>query len=247
MTKTDLSDAEIGELDDLLAAIPEPFEVPDVVALDGYLCGILCQPVLLAPAQWMPAAFDWNWGEAEAPVLTPETSGWHSAKHERLQTLTLRRFEALGCAFIGDGWFDPIVMQPLDDDDLPLRGRAGIEAALGPWAMGFEHAQNHFPQLLALSRAEVPDLLACVYRHLPAQSEEEQAYTQALDAEHPLASLDAAIEDLVGNVIELADLARAERVKVHTLRRDQPKVGRNEPCSCGSGKKFKLCHGRAET
>jgi preprotein translocase subunit SecA len=23
-----------------------------------------------------------------------------------------------------------------------------------------------------------------------------------------------------------------------------PRVGRNEPCPCGSGKKFKLCHGR---
>jgi preprotein translocase subunit SecA len=26
--------------------------------------------------------------------------------------------------------------------------------------------------------------------------------------------------------------------------RNQPKVGRNEPCPCGSGKKFKQCHGR---
>ena len=25
--------------------------------------------------------------------------------------------------------------------------------------------------------------------------------------------------------------------------RDQPKVGRNDPCWCGSGKKFKRCHG----
>lgn len=28
------------------------------------------------------------------------------------------------------------------------------------------------------------------------------------------------------------------------LRRDMPKVGRNDPCPCGSGKKYKLCHGR---
>ena len=25
--------------------------------------------------------------------------------------------------------------------------------------------------------------------------------------------------------------------------RDYPKIGRNEPCPCGSGKKFKKCHG----
>jgi len=27
------------------------------------------------------------------------------------------------------------------------------------------------------------------------------------------------------------------------FRRDTPKLGRNDPCHCGSGKKFKKCHG----
>ena len=30
-----------------------------------------------------------------------------------------------------------------------------------------------------------------------------------------------------------------------TVRRNQPKVGRNDPCPCGSGKKYKRCHGAA--
>src|SRR5437016_5392533 len=30
-----------------------------------------------------------------------------------------------------------------------------------------------------------------------------------------------------------------------TIRRDEPKVGRNDPCPCGSGKKYKKCHGAA--
>jgi preprotein translocase subunit SecA len=33
--------------------------------------------------------------------------------------------------------------------------------------------------------------------------------------------------------------------KVVTVRRDEPKVGRNDPCPCGSGKKYKKCHGAA--
>jgi preprotein translocase subunit SecA len=33
--------------------------------------------------------------------------------------------------------------------------------------------------------------------------------------------------------------------KVATVRRDEPKVGRNDPCPCGSGKKYKKCHGAA--
>ena len=32
---------------------------------------------------------------------------------------------------------------------------------------------------------------------------------------------------------------------VQTVRRDEPKVGRNDPCPCGSGKKYKKCHGAA--
>ena len=28
------------------------------------------------------------------------------------------------------------------------------------------------------------------------------------------------------------------------LQRQEDKIGRNAPCPCGSGKKFKLCHGR---
>ncbi len=35
------------------------------------------------------------------------------------------------------------------------------------------------------------------------------------------------------------------RVTVQPVRRDGPKIGRNDPCPCGSGQKFKKCHGAA--
>jgi preprotein translocase subunit SecA len=57
---------------------------------------------------------------------------------------------------------------------------------------------------------------------------------------------------------EMADLAesRAQQEQVantpvgqparpSTVRRVQPKVGRNDPCPCGSGKKYKRCCGAA--
>ena len=43
--------------------------------------------------------------------------------------------------------------------------------------------------------------------------------------------------------VEGAAPAGEEDGKVKTVVRDQPKVGRNEPCPCGSGKKYKKCHG----
>jgi preprotein translocase subunit SecA len=39
-------------------------------------------------------------------------------------------------------------------------------------------------------------------------------------------------------------MERASRPDGATVVRTQPKVGRNDPCPCGSGKKYKLCHGR---
>ena len=35
-----------------------------------------------------------------------------------------------------------------------------------------------------------------------------------------------------------------EQKSSHTVRRATPKVGRNDPCPCGSGKKYKFCCGR---
>ncbi|MCR5774640.1 MAG: SEC-C domain-containing protein [Lachnospiraceae bacterium] len=36
----------------------------------------------------------------------------------------------------------------------------------------------------------------------------------------------------------------ADQKKSHTFVREGRKIGRNEPCPCGSGKKYKNCHGR---
>jgi len=57
---------------------------------------------------------------------------------------------------------------------------------------------------------------------------------------------DATGAGFAGAAADEAAAMRAQGVenKVETIRREQPKVGRNEPCPCGSGKKFKQCHGK---
>ncbi|MEZ4470904.1 MAG: SEC-C metal-binding domain-containing protein [bacterium] len=37
-------------------------------------------------------------------------------------------------------------------------------------------------------------------------------------------------------------LAQPVSRQVGTVRRDRPKLGRNDPCWCGSGQKYKKCH-----
>jgi preprotein translocase subunit SecA len=43
-----------------------------------------------------------------------------------------------------------------------------------------------------------------------------------------------------------AGTADGDGAKAEPVRRDRPKVGRNDPCPCGSGKKYKKCHGKDE-
>ena len=236
----DLTDAEFEELDGLLAQTPEPFEPLDAVMLDGYLAGVIVLPVLLETEAWLPHVFDFD-GQ---PLPDDADPVWR----ERVTTLILRRHAALNRAIAEDGWFDPLILE-LDDfnpprSDEPAASLNPVSQALFPWVAGFQHAMESFPDLLELPDPAIDVALARLYRHLPAQSDEEREVVATLEKEHPLASLDVAIEDLIVIVADLEDLTRDRRYKVETVKREAPKVGRNDPCPCGSGKKFKQCHGK---
>ena len=56
----------------------------------------------------------------------------------------------------------------------------------------------------------------------------------------PLTDLGHALEELVACVLDIAQITRPNR----PVQRAAPKVGRNDPCPCGSGRKYKQCHGR---
>ncbi|MBL8880516.1 MAG: SEC-C domain-containing protein [Phycisphaerales bacterium] len=43
---------------------------------------------------------------------------------------------------------------------------------------------------------------------------------------------------------QAAAVAENQAPAAETIRRNMPRVGRNDPCPCGSGKKFKQCHGK---
>ena len=240
----DLTDEEFAELDDLLAATPEPLTPCDAVMLDGFLCGVLVQPVLLALATWLPHVFDFD-GELLPDDVDPP---WLA----RTTALILRRHAALNHAMVEDGWFNPLILEfddehplqpPADGGPDPMQGLSPISQSLMPWVAGFQHANICFPDLNEMPDDAVMAALARMYRHLPPETDEEREVVATLDREHPLATLEDAIEDLVVAVADLSDLTRDARYHVDAIRRDAPKVGRNDPCPCRSGKKFKQCHG----
>ncbi len=66
---------------------------------------------------------------------------------------------------------------------------------------------------------------------------EEQRRAQAEEAARRAQAQHAAAEN------QLADGEESEGSNQPVVR-DERKVGRNEPCPCGSGKKYKQCHGQ---
>jgi uncharacterized protein len=253
MSTTDLTDAEFAELDELLATTPAPLQALDASMLDGYLAGVLVQPRLIDSDEWLPNIFDYDGG-----VLPDDVD---AAWLARIRELVERRHAALNRAMVEDGWFDPVVLDldeqsgepepeaAADEDAESAQARetyasmSPLSRTLMPWVAGFQHACLCFPELSDMDDDAVMAALARLYRHLPAETDEEKEIVATLDREHPLKDLDDAIEELVVTVADLCDLTQEHRYAVETIRREGPKLGRNDPCHCGSGRKYKQCHG----
>ncbi len=93
-----------------------------------------------------------------------------------------------------------------------------------------------FENLLQIVRTEVTKLLMTVEVRSEQQIEEaEQHHPQVENVQYHHADYDEAL----GSASDGDEASKGKPVE-----RAMPKVGRNDPCPCGSGKKYKHCHGK---
>ena len=101
-----------------------------------------------------------------------------------------------------------------------------------------------FSDMLENVKREVVTLLARVR----IRSDEEVQALEAAERQQAQARLSQSQfqhQDAGGySADEEAAQVQAAQQGVAQRQRDEPKVGRNDPCPCGSGKKFKHCHGQ---
>jgi preprotein translocase subunit SecA len=100
-----------------------------------------------------------------------------------------------------------------------------------------------FGQMLELIKNEVVRIVMTVRIQSreqidAAEQQLAQAHVGNVHYEHADFNPDAAPEEL------LAPTSHAEDARPQTVANAVPKVGRNDPCPCGSGKKYKQCHGK---
>ena len=108
-----------------------------------------------------------------------------------------------------------------------------------------------FGEMLAKVKQEVTSLLARVRIRdeqevaamEAAERQKLEAQTRRMQFQHPETGGYGADEE-AAQAQALA--AQGLGVLASPTTRDEPKVGRNDPCPCGSGKKYKQCHGRLD-
>ena len=228
-----LTDAEIESLDTRLAEI-DPDESMAVEELDGFFAALACCPEPIAREEWLPLVLGSTGRAAQAARGEgADASLIRLIERHRLAVATML-YEAQG--------FAPVLSR---DEE----GRVGGDA----WAIGCARGMAMREQAWdALEQDdEVADVLEPVMRLVADANPQaiESDDDDEPDDDEPYAPIadderETVIHDMLDGVQDAYDFFRAARERALapvTVRRDSPKLGRNDPCSCGSGRKFKNC------
>jgi uncharacterized protein len=250
MTPRDSSDADIEALDALCARLAGFDGRVSLEWLDGCMTGLRAGPRAPAPAEWLATLLGDTW---ERTFADPQD------QRQALHTL-LGRWQVIDSQLDAQALFDDpdaLRLSPLMTeypiDELVAEGKLSPEEAadlprLGEdWAMGVLEVIDTFAADWvhpAPGSEDADGFYACL-RALEALTLRDDAALQAdLKRRHPGRTLSR--EDLFDEAcIAVQDLRRywVEHAPRHAPRRVVPTPGRNDPCPCGSGKKYKKCHG----
>ena len=172
-----------------------------------------------------------------------------AAKETALGSESMRQFEKqVMLTVLDNAWKEHLASMDYLRQGIGLRGYAQVQ----PKQEYKREALNLFQEMLENIKAEVTQILARVHIQSEAEIQAMEAERQRMAARMALQFQHADASGFTadaGEVVEArfgeeAAAAAAVATAPATVVRDGPKVGRNDPCPCGSGKKFKHCHGR---
>ncbi len=222
-----LDDDEIDRLEQfLLYRIDEDADyegmdegIFDLATLDGFFTAIVSGPVAIPPSVWLPVV----WGDFE-----PE---WESEEvFTDIVSLMLRHMNGIAqmlMEFPDD--FEPLYKERIVDER--------VITIVDEWCEGYQQGVALAPNEWMSGGDEIGTLLAPIL-----------AFSRVTDwSGHnlPQAEADCIRQAIASNAraIHAYWLARRDEFLPSTtsVRGGKPKVSRNDPCPCGSGKKFKKC------
>jgi len=226
-----LSEAEVEWLDDfLLERIDEDTDTGNldegvlcISELDGLFTAVVSGPVMLSPSQWLPQV----WGDFE-----PAFDG--ADDFEKVMSLMIRQMNVISSL---------LMEQPQDFEPMFLQSQAGGETHMivDEWCEGYMRGVALTAEQWQLQSLDMKILITPI----SAFQGDQASITHAQYNEQEIINLQQAITP---NVREIHAYWLAQRSPpIHPpssqspFQHEQQKIGRNDPCPCGSGKKYKKC------
>ena len=254
---TAVTPEEFDEIDTILDELRTRYdETPQWEFCEGFMAALICCRRLIMPSEYLPVLL--AIGTDGAP---DEGSFADAAQQQRFFELWTRRWNEVAQALNAevDGLDDEAAYQPEVMDvrgaiaALPEAERAALAEEALPsfgqvWALGFMFAVESWPEEWTAPRdKEAVKWLDGALQAIVALTEDDAdaATLSVFDEDGPpsisLKRLNA-FADAIWAVYDLRELWRNFGPRVQTLRKAAT-PGRNELCFCGSGKKYKKCHG----
>lgn len=246
---------DFDELDTLLDDLRTRHdETPQWEFCEGVMAALVCSRRAIPPEEYLPVLLASDEAVGADPFADAD-------QRERFMTLWNRRWQEVATALDTD-------VDTLDDDRayqpevldvrggmaaLPEHERVVLDDEPLPsfaqvWALGFMYVVENWPDDWATPRdKDAAEWLDGALGAIVAMTEDDTGVPSVsmFSEDGPPSVSDARLEAYgaaLWAVYDLRDLWRTLGPKQETVRKEAT-PGRNDACPCGSGKKFKKCHG----
>jgi uncharacterized protein len=251
---------DFDELDAILDDLRTRYdETPQWEFCEGFMAAVVCSRRPIAAAEYLPVLLAVP-AEGEAP--DPEGGSFANAgQGERFLTLWNRRWQEVETALDAevdsledDNCYHPEVMdirgavaEMAPEERAAFKGE-DLPAFAQVWALGFMFAVESWPDEWTAPRdKDAAKWLDGALQAVVAMTEDDTAAPEVSPLSEDgapstsIARLNA-FGEAIWAVYDLRELWKTMGPKVETVRAEAT-PGRNDLCHCGSGKKYKKCHG----
>lgn len=228
MNPTPLSESELDHLEELLEADLFAGEAMRLDEIQAMLCAIVSGPEPVAPAVWLSEVLGKGLENADDPIVA------------EVLELLMRLNNDIAAALLADDTVAP-VLYPVDETCEEYDYAAWADSYVfgaglaGDW---YELAGKHADDL--------SELLEPLFLLNGMLKEDVEKSGERWFAPAEEARLVADIQENLPVIVQtLYNFWRNKRMGA-TVKHEDPKSGRNDPCPCGSGRKYKQCCGRPD-
>jgi uncharacterized protein len=229
MNPTPLTDSDLDRLEVLLEGDVFNGDSMRLDEIQAILCAIVSGPVPVPPTIWLPEVLGEGMAANESDPLVGETI-----------ELLMRLNNSIAAALMADETIAP-VLYPLDEN--------GEEYDYAAWADSYVFGAGmagDWYDLAGKHADDLSELLEPMFMLNGMLKEDVEKSGERWFSPAEEARLVSDIQENLPVIVQtLYNFWRNKR-SGGTVVREEPKSGRNDPCPCGSGRKYKQCCGHPD-